>query len=122
MKGISVIAIIFILAFRPLVPLVEYVANYHQIVTEYCINRMQPERMCNGKCYLFDELSKTSDENSSDGISQNTVKIQEVYLSNEIFQLPNFEREENLKKDLIFYPKKAYQFYFIDPVFHPPLV
>lgn len=122
MKGISVIAIIFVLAFRPLVPLVEYVTNYHQIVTEYCINRTQPELMCNGKCYLFDELSKTSDENSSDGISQNTLKIQEIYLSNEIFQLPNFDREENLKKDLIFYQKEQYQFYFIDPVFHPPLI
>lgn len=122
MKGISVIAIIFVLAFRPLVPLVEYVANYHQIVTEYCINRMQPERMCNGKCYLFDELSKTSDENSSDGISQNTVKIQEIYLSNEVFQLPTFMEQESSKKSLIFYQKNQYQFYFIDSVFHPPLV
>jgi len=122
MKGISVIAIIFVLAFRPLVPLVEYVANYHQIVTEYCINRMQPERMCNGKCYLFDELSKTSDENSSDGISQNTVKIQEIYLSNEVFQLPTFMEQESSKKSLIFYQKNQYQFYFIDSVFRPPLV
>ncbi|NLN33386.1 MAG: hypothetical protein GX159_07300 [Flavobacteriaceae bacterium] len=122
MKGISVIAIIFVLAFRPLVPLVEYVANYDQIVTEYCINRMQPELMCNGKCYLFDELSKTSDENSSDGISQNTVKIQEIYLSNEVFQLPTFMEQESSKKSLIFYQKNQYQFYFIDSVFHPPLV
>lgn len=122
MKWIPVTAIVFILAFRPLVPLMEYVVNYNRIVTEYCINREKPELMCNGKCYLFDALSKTSDGNSADGISQNILKAQEIYLSAEILQITAFYREEFKRKDLISYRQADYCFYFMDPIFHPPLV
>lgn len=122
MKFIPVIAIIFFLAFRPLIPVVEYVMNYDQIVREYCINRMQPEMMCKGKCYFFDELSKTSDEKSSDGISSNTIKIHEVYFLQEIAHLDLNQPEIVEKTSLIYYSENLYNFSFLESVFHPPLL
>ncbi len=121
MKSVFVIAMVFILAFRPMVPLVEYVTNYHQIVSEYCVNRMQPEIMCNGKCYLFDELSKTSDENSSDGISSQTVKIQENYVFSESLILESVFLEISNANSSTYYFENLKESTFSVYIFHPPV-
>lgn len=77
--------------------------------------------LCNGKCYLFDELAKTSDADSSDGISSATLKIQEIYLFAESLNL-NFVEFQNSEKNLIInYFENPYDFNFMESVFRPPL-
>ena len=45
---------------RPLVPVIEYYANYDYIANELCENRDRPFLECNGKCYLEKQLKKTN--------------------------------------------------------------
>ncbi|ADX67089.1 hypothetical protein HMPREF2660_01320 [Weeksella sp. HMSC059D05] len=47
------------MAFRPILPMIEYVLQYDKIVREYCINTERPELMCNGKCYLSEKLEES---------------------------------------------------------------
>lgn len=48
---------------RPLVPIMEYYANYDYITTVLCENRDKPYLECNGKCYLEKQLKKTNHTN-----------------------------------------------------------
>ena len=48
---------------RPLVPIMEYYANYDYIATVLCENRDRPYLECNGKCYLEKQLKKTNHTN-----------------------------------------------------------
>jgi len=48
---------------KPLVPIIEYYANYDYIVTELCENKDKPYLECNGKCYLEKQLKKTDHKN-----------------------------------------------------------
>jgi len=45
---------------RPLVPIIEYHANYEYIANVLCENRDKPYLACNGKCYLEKQLKKTN--------------------------------------------------------------
>ncbi|HEY9221869.1 MAG TPA: hypothetical protein VIO43_09890 [Lutibacter sp.] len=45
---------------RPLVPLMEYYANYDYIANVLCENRDKPYLECNGKCYLEKQLNKAN--------------------------------------------------------------
>jgi hypothetical protein len=45
---------------RPVLPILEYYANYDYIVAELCENRDKPFLECNGKCYLAKELKKVN--------------------------------------------------------------
>lgn len=119
MKIIAVISFVFFLAFRPLVPVVEYVLNYDQMVREFCINREKVEMMCNAKCYLFGELAKTSD--SDDGVSSHILKIQEIYIYSESLNLNWIELETSEKKSIPNDFQNLYDFRFLKSVFHPPL-
>ncbi|SMC50401.1 hypothetical protein [Moheibacter sediminis] len=121
MKIIGIISFVFFFAFRPLVPVVEYVLNYDQIVREFCINREKVEMMCNAKCYLFGELAKTSDADTSDGVSSQTVKIQEIYIYSESLNLNEIELETSEKKSIPNDFQNLYDFRLLESVFHPPL-
>ena len=48
---------------RPLVPIIEYHANYEYIATVLCENRDKPYLECNGKCYLEKQLKKNNHNN-----------------------------------------------------------
>lgn len=48
---------------KPLVPIMEYYANYDYIATVLCENRDKPYLECNGKCYLEKQLKKADHNN-----------------------------------------------------------
>lgn len=48
--------------FKPLWPVVDYVANYEYIVTVLCENKDRPELNCDGKCYLAKQFEKQQEE------------------------------------------------------------
>lgn len=45
---------------RPVMPVMEYYANYDYIVNVLCENKDEPVLECNGKCYLKKEMKKVS--------------------------------------------------------------
>ncbi|MDP6922580.1 MAG: hypothetical protein QGH06_06375 [Lutibacter sp.] len=45
---------------RPLIPMMEYYANYDYIVTVLCENKDRPYLECKGSCYLKEQLKKTN--------------------------------------------------------------
>lgn len=48
---------------RPLVPIIEYHANYKYIATVLCENKDKPYLECNGKCYLEKQLKNVNHNN-----------------------------------------------------------
>ena len=48
---------------RPVVPIIEYYANYDYIATVLCENRDKPYLECNGKCYLEKQLKQNNHNN-----------------------------------------------------------
>lgn len=47
---------------RPVMPFLEYMANYDYIAEALCENRDRPYLECNGKCYLEKQLNETSND------------------------------------------------------------
>ena len=45
---------------KPLVPIMEYYANYEYIAAVLCENKDKPYLECNGKCYLQKQLNKVN--------------------------------------------------------------
>ncbi|MCF6180749.1 hypothetical protein [Lutibacter sp.] len=67
---VKTLAIFFYLLYllamvKPLIPIVEYYANYNYIVTELCENKDKPFLECNGKCYLAKELNKVNHDDQN---------------------------------------------------------
>lgn len=77
--------------------------------------------MCNGKCYLFDELAQTSDESSSDGISSQTLKIQEIYVFSESLILEPILLEVSNTNSTTHYFENLKESTFSTSIFHPPV-
>ena len=48
---------------RPIIPIIEYHANYDYIASVLCENRDKPFLECNGKCYLEKQLNKINHNN-----------------------------------------------------------
>jgi hypothetical protein len=48
---------------KPVMPIIEYYANYDYIATVLCENKDKPYLDCNGKCYLEKQLKKANHDN-----------------------------------------------------------
>lgn len=48
---------------KPVMPIIEYYANYDYIATVLCENKDKPYLECNGKCYLEKQLNKVEHNN-----------------------------------------------------------
>jgi hypothetical protein len=61
------ILIIFCFAeIRPLLPYLEYYANYEYISEVLCINKDKPMSTCKGKCYLSQQLKEAQETEKQD--------------------------------------------------------
>ncbi|WP_042723363.1 hypothetical protein [Flavobacterium sp. B17] len=120
MKFFISIFIIFTIALRPVLPLLNYAMNYDYIVKNLCENRNIPESTCKGKCYVAKELAKTEKQSNN---NQN-VKIAglDVFLSNEILSFSTGNqftyKLKNPNPDYISFSTSEY----FSGIFHPPLV
>ena len=121
LKALISIFIIFMIALRPVMPLIDYTVNYSYITKNLCENRAKKEMGCNGKCYLAKELSKSS-QNSG---KQDTIKLSvfsELFTVRDIFNVRNDVNFtlDNLKQNS--YLSSFYDFSLNSRIFHPPLV
>lgn len=116
---------IFLLALfillKPILPVIEYAANYEYISKVLCENKNKPKMHCNGKCHLMKELAKAS-ENEKPISSDKKIASQE----SEVLFL---EEIKSLKIVAVyFYEKKKinskysnnYVYLNTTSVFHPP--
>ncbi|MGN7865250.1 hypothetical protein [Chryseobacterium sp. 22458] len=120
MKLIISIFIIFTVAVRPVLPLVNYAVNYDYIVKNLCEKRDIPQSTCKGKCYVKKELAKTEKQSNS----SQTIKIAglDVFISYDIL---SFSHQLNIEKS-VNNPGSdhinSHSSEYFSRVFHPPLV
>ncbi|WP_080777741.1 hypothetical protein [Chryseobacterium phocaeense] len=120
----NVICSIFLtlyMAFRPLIPLVEYAVNYDYISTTLCVNKSKPELHCNGKCYLSKELAKTNGSDSSplNKAKNSGQKIIDTCTLPEIAVIQ--KADQPIPQNLNFLYETAYSFLFLKHIFKPPV-
>ena len=70
---------------RPVMPIIEYYANYEYIATVLCENKDKPYLECNGKCYLSKELQETKNTDSEKIL--NTKNFDLVFYSNIAYEI-----------------------------------
>lgn len=119
MRFILPLFIIFTIAIRPILPMVNYVVNYEYIVKNECVNRMKPQQTCNGKCFLAKELAKTEKQSQQITTKSNVI---DVFLTNEILVFPTLLPKYFVENIQFAELKNQHQSSFITDVFHPPLV
>ncbi|MEY8758608.1 hypothetical protein [Chryseobacterium tongliaoense] len=121
MNLICSIFLTFYIVVRPLIPIMEYAADYDYIANVLCINKSRPELHCNGKCYLSKELAKTNDTESSplNKIKNSGQKILDIYILPEITEIQNTGNLSFL--NFIFTYKTDYSFLFLKHIFRPPV-
>lgn len=121
MKYIISIFMIIQMTIRPILPFIDYTVNYDYITKELCENRMKPELMCNGKCYLSKELSKTQEQGnkSSQKISLNSI---DIFIVNESLDDSFILKSNILKNTVGTFSTDSYHHLHYFQVFHPPLV
>ncbi|WP_166668361.1 hypothetical protein [Chryseobacterium daecheongense] len=81
MKFFVSIFIIFMIAVRPVLPLVNYAVNYEYIAKNLCENRSRPQSTCKGKCYIEKELAKT--EKQTTNTAQIKISALDVFIPHE---------------------------------------
>ncbi|WP_172284647.1 hypothetical protein [Chryseobacterium sp. LAM-KRS1] len=118
MKLFISIFIIFIIAIRPVLPLVNYAINYDYIVKNLCENRDKPQSTCKGKCYVEKELAKTEKQSGPQTIK---ISVIDVFLSNDILSFADAKRFELLQKVANPGYIKSHSSDYFSRIFHPPL-
>lgn len=100
-------------------PLIDYALNYEKITTELCQNIDKPELLCNGFCYLKEEV-KHENNFSKDKAVKNIVKISEAITTpkQEIEKQYSFENFIETSNDSY---QNIYKNLLIKIIFHPPI-
>ncbi|UQB69706.1 hypothetical protein [Epilithonimonas zeae] len=121
MKAFISIFIIFTIALRPVLPLVDYTVNYNYITKNLCENRAKKEMDCKGKCYLAKELSKSS-QNSAKQDQLKLSVFSELFTVKDIFTVLsdfNFNLDNQKQNSFL---SQFYNFSIESRIFHPPVV
>lgn len=110
------IFIVFAIAIRPVLPLVNYAVNYDYIVKNVCIQRDIQNSNCKGKCFLGKELAKTEKQSTSQVVK---ISVLDLFISHDIFSLANcFSFLEKLvSSEYTSFHHFSYSF----RIFHPPI-
>ena len=94
---------------RPLIPLMEYYANYDYIANELCENKDKPFLECNGKCYLLKQIKKANHEEHKHNQEAPSIDLQEYPISTiEIIANAKFQLLENSQK-VIYHQNFSFQ-------------
>jgi 5-methylthioribose kinase len=117
-KRLILIAVFFFL-FKPLFPIVEYIANYDYISKVLCVNKNKPAMACNGKCHLMRELAKAAENEKPVSDKKAAVKNFETLFFQEIketiyLEVPVFTNILDVSYSNLYY--------YLDTssAFHPP--
>lgn len=119
-----VLILVLAIILKPIIPVIDYVVNYHYIATVLCENKDKPQLNCCGKCHLKKELAKASEgekPNSSDK-KENSKQEVEVLFFQDIKSLI-VEQIYFKNKTLVSNNYSNLYFHLSDnSFFHPPTV
>ena len=82
-----------------MLPVIDYLVNYDKISKEYCVNIERPELLCNGVCYLKEQISKTVTDEQNDDNEINTSTFTKSIEKISTFELA-FETQYQLDQQL----------------------
>lgn len=110
--------IIFTIALRPVLPLLNYAVNYDYIVNNLCEKRYSVESDCKGKCFVKKEFVKTENQSPID----QKIKIAsiDVFIINEVVGFLNTDEDLFLKK-VNPVSDNLHASHYFSRIFHPPL-
>jgi hypothetical protein len=106
---------------RPLVPIMEYYANYDYIATVLCENKDKPYLECNGKCYLQKQLKEVNHDNHEHKSTIPQINFDDYPISpldQFSYQLKVFKELNSEKSYYVNYTSQD----FFKSVFKPPQV
>lgn len=102
-------------------PVIDYVLNYNEIANELCENREEPELLCNGFCYLKNEVSKSEKNQTENHFVKNSIKLLDALVPQKQNLSPKIYFIEVNKSQIDSY-QDINSNYIIRLVFHPPIV
>ncbi|MBK1894383.1 hypothetical protein JHL15_01295 [Chryseobacterium sp. YIM B02567] len=112
------IFVIFTIALRPVLPLINYAVNYDYIVKNLCENRFKAESTCKGKCYVEKELAKTERQSGPQTIK---ISVLDVFIANDILSFSKEKGFDILQKTANSVYINSHTSAYFSRVFHPPL-
>lgn len=104
---------------RPLVPIIEYHANYDYIAAVLCENRDKPYLECNGKCYLEKQLKKANHTNHDHKSTVPQINLKDYPISPLDQFSYQFNNSNELNFERLFILKNTSQDYF-SSILKPP--
>lgn len=111
--------ILFTVAIRPILPLLNYAVNYDYIAQNLCEKKDIPDSTCKGKCYVGKELAKSERQNRNLPIK---ISIIDVFIPNGIFYFSKKINPEFLDTSFNSYFSAFYTSEYFSKIFRPPLV
>ncbi len=111
----------FILFFKPVFPVLNYVVNYDYILKELCENKAKPELECNGKCHLKAELAKASKENIPASQESKNIVILDLLFLETLSEFKFNKLYVEKQKVSIAYSRLYFRLHSTG-IFHPPTV
>jgi hypothetical protein len=116
--AIGVLIIFCFAEIRPLLPYLEYYANYEYISKVLCINKDKPMSTCNGKCYLSQQLKEAQETEKQDK-KISTVEQERIPMIIYSAELPKFcDAISDSEKHFGFYQFQLKELFFSPPT--PP--
>ncbi len=102
--------------------LIDFKINQDFIAKVLCINRDEPLTMCNGKCYLSEQLNKVEEQEEKQLPNSKNEKVEVLYFhAKKPFDFLKYADNYISKPS----SHNEYEFYdssFITDIFHPPKV
>lgn len=105
---------------KPVLPLVEYVANYDYISKVLCVNKAKPALHCNGKCHLMKELAKASENEKPISDKKLGVHESEVLFFQEISDCFTAVCYTDAQPEKTYRYQNLYAYLNSTATFHPP--
>jgi hypothetical protein len=115
--SILLLSLLIVYFLKPIFPFIEYAVDKEYIENILCINKNKPEKNCNGKCHLKNQLKKASEEGPKKNIP---IKINSNDLPLILSQLNklDFKIYPSIIKTGFYINSYFSDFYFT--IFHPP--
>ncbi len=104
---------------KPLIPIIEYHANYDYISNVLCENRDKPYLQCNGKCYLDKQIKKTNHSDHKHKSSIPQINFEDYPIST-LGQFNYSIKDFNVFSRESFFVEKFMLQYYFNPLLKPP--
>jgi len=108
------------IAFKPVLPYLDYMLNREYIINNLCVNKDVPEKQCNGKCHLEKQIVQASEDPESKESPIPQVNNSENHLE---YVLPKSDIRLRyiVEHEAETFYQMNYSFEFENSIFRPPM-